>query len=262
MRCLSVISPCEGACFTERKQVQRGAGPRWAWERHGTPVGALTKSRAGSNQRQESEGVPGLLGHLGLLNAAQGILGGLGGLLHIALHLVQKGSLLGLGSFYEESRTEWGESASGEPLAPAQPPIGVWYPPATCQAIPFPRPAQFPLAAYQARPGAPGRQQEGAAGAAWRLGSCREGSCEPFLKSHPLHHHQATLPGEMRWPLKQGLSRLKSGEERANMGEAMGFQTGDWGTQGRESEAGHGAGTPQTRNQDTWILARFLPLTC
>ena len=28
------------------------------------------------------------------------------------------------------------------------------------------------------------------------------------------------------------------------MGEAMGFQTGDWGTQGRESEAGHGAGTP------------------
>lgn len=79
---------------------------------------------------------------------------------------------------------------------------------------------------------------------------------------HPFHHHQAALPGEMRWPLKQGLSRVKSGGERADMGEAMGFQTGDWGTQGRESEAGHGAGTPQTRNQDMWILARFLPLTC
>ena len=148
-------------------------------------MGALTKSRAGSNQRQESEGVPGLLGHLGLLNTAQGILGGLGGLLHIALHLVQQGSLLGLGSFWEKSTTEWGGSASGEPLAPDQPPTGGWYPPATCQAIPFPRPAQFPLVAYRARPGVPGRQQEGVAGAAWHLGSCREGSCELFLKSPP-----------------------------------------------------------------------------
>ena len=215
MRCLSVISPCEGACFTERKQVQRGAGPRWAWERHGTPVGALTKSQAGSNQRQESEGLPGLLGHLGLLNAAQGILGGLGGLLHIALHLVQKGSLLGLGSFYEESRTEWRGSASGEPLAPAQPPIGVWYPPATCQAIPFPRPAQFPLAAYQARPGAPGRQQEGAAGAAWRLGSCREGSCEPFLKSPPL----PPPPGGPPWG---DAVAPKAGPEPAQVGRRQG----------------------------------------
>ena len=144
MRCLSVISPCEGACFTERKQVQRGAGPRWAWERHGTPVGALTKSRAGSNQRQESEGVPGRLGHLGLLNAAQGILGGLGGLLHIALHLVQKGSLLGLGSFYEESRTEWGGSASGEPLAPAQLPSGPCIPQPPAK-LPRPCPQPHPL---------------------------------------------------------------------------------------------------------------------
>ncbi|XP_068844067.1 apolipoprotein A-I-like [Capricornis sumatraensis] len=59
----------------------------------------------------------------------------------------------------------------------------------------------------------------------------------------------------MRWSLKQGLSRVKSGGERANMGEVMGFQTGDLGTQGRESEGGHEAGAPQTRNQDTWILA-------
>ena len=65
----------------------------------------------------------------------------------------------------------------------------------------------------------------------------------------------------MWWSLKQGLSWVKSGGERANMGEAMGFLTGDLGTQGRESKEGHGAGTPQTRNQDTWILARFLPLT-
>ena len=141
-------------------------------------------------------------------------------------------------------------------------PIRALYSPATCQTASSLPPAPSPPVAYQARPGAPGRQPQGAAGAAWHLGSCREGSCEPFLKSHPFHHHQAALPGEMRWPLKQGLSRVKSGGERADMGEAMGFQTGDWGTQGRESEAGHGAGTPQTRNQDMWILARFLPLTC
>lgn len=95
-------------------------------------MGALTKSRAGSDQRQESEGLPGLLGHLGLLNAAQGILGSLGSLLHIALHFVQKGFLLGPGSFYEESRTEWSGSASGELLAPAQPLIGALHSPATC----------------------------------------------------------------------------------------------------------------------------------
>ena len=77
---------------------------------------------------------------------------------------------------------------------------------------------------------------------------------------HPLHH-QAALPGEMRWSLKQGLSWVKSGGERANVGEVMGFLTGDLGTQSRESKEGRGAGTPQTRNQDTWILARFLPLT-
>ena len=39
MWCLSIISSFKGACFTERKEVQRGAGPRWAWERHGPPVG-------------------------------------------------------------------------------------------------------------------------------------------------------------------------------------------------------------------------------
>lgn len=211
-------------------------------------MGALTKSRAGSDQRQESEGLPGLLGHLGLLNAAQGILSSLGSLLHITLHFVQKGFLLGPGSFYEESRTECGGSASGEPLAPAQPPIGVWYPPATCQATPFPHPAQSPPAAYQARPGEPGRQQQGAAGAAWCLGSCREGSSEPFLKSPP-PHHLPPQPGGPPWgdavALKQGLGWVKSGGERANVGEVMGFQRGAGGPRAEEVGGGMKQETPR-----------------
>ena len=99
------------------------------------------------------------------------------------------------------------------------------------------------------------KEQPGPHGAVVPAG---RGPVSPSSSPHP-------PPGGPPWggavALKQGLGRVKSGGERANMGEVMGFQRGDWGTQGRESRGRHEAGNPQTRNQDTRILARFLPLT-
>ena len=103
------------------------------------------------------------------------------------------------------------------------------------------------------------KEQPGPHGA---LVPAERGPVSPSSSPHPHHLPQ---PGVPPWgdavALKQGLGRVRSGGERANMGEVMGFQRGDWGTQGRESRGKHEAGNPQTRNQDTRILARFLPLT-
>ena len=125
-------SPCEGACFTDRK-AQRGSGPWWPWESHSPPPGLSPSQGQVGGRGQGREGVPGLLGHLGLLHAGQCVLGSLGGLIHVVLHFAQKGGIVCLGRFCEESGDEWGGLASGEPLAPARPLIRARHPQATCQ---------------------------------------------------------------------------------------------------------------------------------
>lgn len=50
--------------------------------------------------------VPGLLGHLRILHSGQCVLGGPGGLLHVAMHEAQEGGVLGFCSSCRENRTE------------------------------------------------------------------------------------------------------------------------------------------------------------
>lgn len=121
-------------------------------------------------------------------------------------------------------------------------------------------PAQSPRAAYGQRPGAPGGQQRGGPGAAWHLRSCREVSCEWCPKSP----HLWALPREVVWHLRWNLSRQARPRGlylRWHRGEGP----SDRGS-GGPSKSERGGMTEkkihQTRDQDTWVLVWFLPLTC
>lgn len=162
-----------------------------------------------------------------------------------------------------------GQSGADQPLGDPWGPVRARHRQATSQgscrqtAAPSPPPALTPPAAYGHRPGAPGDQRQEGPGAAWRLCSCGEGSCEGCPKSP---HHRWALPGEAQWPLRWDLSWIRPGRERAcsrtNVGEAKGFQIGDLQGPRPETKGGMEQKTHQTRNQDGWFQAGFLPLTC